>query len=122
MVKEDTEHILLQMNPLEPLCHLQTLHAQKITTRFHQAADEMPSSGRKITQPTTDLHVFVNLIGESLKEIEGILLLPHIDGLAPQSEHTPESLWFMVLQLALHQVTKHLLHLVEHTDTRTPNE
>ena len=63
--------------------------------------------------------MFVNLIREGLEEVKGILLLPHVDGLTPQSEHAPKSLWFVVLQLALHQVTKHLLHLVEHADKHT---
>ena len=59
----------------------------------------------------THLELFVHLICEVAEEIEGVLLLPNIDRLTPQLELLPECLGRVILQSALHQVTKHTLQL-----------
>ena len=59
------------------------------------------------------LQVFIDLIGQSGEEIEGILLFTHVDLLAPQSEHVPEGLRRIVLHFAFQQMSERLLELVE---------
>ena len=60
---------------------------------------------------TAALIDLVDNLGEKFK---GILLLPHIDRLAPQLEALPELVWHKVLQLGLQEVAKDRLQLVEH--------
>lgn len=61
------------------------------------------------------LDLFINLVNESLEEVQSILLLTYVHwSVAPQMKHLPEPLRDIVLQLALQQMTKNLLNLVQH--------
>ena len=48
-----------------------------------------------------------SLIDELVEELEGVLLLPHVDRLAPELETLPELVRNEVLQFGLLEVTEH---------------
>ena len=64
-------------------------------------------------QAPTHLELLVELVDEVAEEVEGVLLLPHVDRLAPQLELLPEDLRRVVLEPTLQEVAKHTLDLGE---------
>ena len=65
-----------------------------------------------------DLDLFVDLVDECLVKVERVLLFADVDAVAPESEHLPEVFGNVVLQLAIQQMSKHVLNLVKHTVQR----
>ncbi len=61
------------------------------------------------------LQILVNLIGHWNEEVKSVLLLSHVDLLAPHAKRLPETLRYVVLELALFQMCKHVLQLPKHT-------
>ena len=45
------------------------------------------------------VEILVHLVNNLCEELEGVLLLPDVDRLAPQLEALPELLWHKILQL-----------------------
>jgi len=62
----------------------------------------------------SNLDLFIDLVNECLEEVKSILLFTYVHRcVSPQMKHLPEPLRNIVLQLALQQVTKNLLNLVQ---------
>ena len=59
------------------------------------------------------VQVLIDLVDNLGEELKGILLLPHVDRLAPQLEALPKLVRDEVLQFRLKQVTEDSLQLIE---------
>lgn len=66
----------------------------------------------------TYFHMFIDLINKSLEEIKRILLFMDVYRLTPQFKYFPKTLRFMILKLAIGQVSKNLLYMVIYAATR----